>query len=112
MSWFFILVVGLILLKWAAQLALEGLNRRNVQAHAGAVPEAFTGIVDGATYEKTVRYTLAKGRLHQVDLTYNTLILLLVLLSGLLPWGFQLFTQHLGPSAWSMAAFLFAIGVV
>ncbi|HWH68135.1 MAG TPA: M48 family metallopeptidase, partial [Candidatus Sulfotelmatobacter sp.] len=105
-------VVGLILLKWAAQLALEGLNRRNVQAHAGAVPEAFTGIVDGATYEKTVRYTLAKGRLHQVDLTYNTLILLLVLLSGLLPWGFQLFTQHLGPSAWSMAAFLFAIGVV
>ena len=52
-------IFALIAARLAAQLGLERLNRRNVQAHAGAVPEAFRGIVDEPTYARTVAYTLA-----------------------------------------------------
>ena len=60
-------VLLLILARWAAQFWLGRLNRRHVLAHAGAVPEAFKGVVDEATYAKSVQYTLAKGRLEPPD---------------------------------------------
>src|ERR1039457_3927230 len=106
------LVTLLILTKWAAQLWLERLNSRHVLARAGAVPEAFKGVVDEATYAKSVQYTLAKGRLDQVQVTYNSAVLLVVLFCGVLPWGFDAFAQGLGGSAWAMAAFLFATGII
>jgi STE24 endopeptidase len=110
MNGFVILVLALIALKCAAQLWLERLNQRNVLAHAGAVPEAFKGVIDEATYSKSVSYTLARGRLEQIEILYHCAILLAVIFSGLLPWGFHWFARHFGPSAWSMAAFLFATG--
>ena len=96
-------VLLLVLARWAAQLWLERLNRRHVLAHAGAVPEAFKGVMDEATYAKSVQYTLAKGRLDQIEATWSSVVLLAVLFSGVLPWGFQAFTQWLGSSAWAMA---------
>jgi STE24 endopeptidase len=99
-------VLLLLVAKWAAQLWLEQLNRRHVLAHAGAVPEAFKGVVDEATYAKSVQYTLAKARLDQVELTYNSAVLLVVLFSAVLPWGFHGFTQWLGGSAWARAALM------
>src|SRR5437870_6735120 len=104
-------VVGLVLGKWAVQLWLNDLNRRYVLAHAGTVPEAFKGMVDEPTYAKSVKYTLAKGRLDQIDTTYDAVLLLLVLLSGVLPWGYELVTHRLGEPVWVTAAFLFLTGV-
>jgi STE24 endopeptidase len=101
----------LILARWAAQLWLERLNRRHVMAHADAVPDAFKGVVDELTYAKSVQYTLAKGRLDQVESTWDTAVLLAVLFSTVLPWGFEFFTQRLGTSAWAMGAFLLVTGV-
>ena len=101
----------LILARWAAQLWLEQLNRRQVVAHAGAVPEAFKGVVDEATYAKSVSYTLAKGRLEQVEATWNSAVLLAVLLSLVLPWAFHGCIQWLGGSAWAMGAFLLGVGI-
>ncbi len=106
-----LLVLGLILAKWTAQVWLERLNLRHVLAHAGRVPEAFKEIVDEATYAKSVQYTVAKSRLYQLETTYDCAILLGVLYSGVLPWGLGLFTHWLGGSAWASAAFLFAIGL-
>jgi len=106
-----LLVLGLILAKWTAQVWLERLNLRHVLAHAGRVPEAFKEIVDEATYAKSVQYTAAKSRLNQLETTYNCAILLGVLYSGVLSWGLGLFTHWLGGSAWASAAFLFAIGL-
>ena len=107
-----VVVLLLILGRWAAQLWLERLNRRYVLAHAGAVPEVFKEVVDEATYAKSVQYTLAKGRFDQIEVTWSSLVLLGVLFSPVLPWGFQVVTQWLGHSAWAMAAFLFITGVV
>ena len=106
-----VIVLLLILARWAAQLWLEQLNRRHVLAHAGAVPEAFRGVVDEPTYAKSVQYTLAKSRLDQIEVSWSTLVLVAVLFSAVLPWGFHGLTQRLGSSAWAMAAFLFITGV-
>ena len=104
-------VLLLVIARWGVQLWLEQLNRRHVLAHAGAVPEAFKGVMDEATYAKSVRYTLAKGRLDQIAGTWGSVVLVAVWFSGLLPWGFHGFDQRLGSSAWAMAAFLLVTSV-
>lgn len=108
MNGFAIFVLGLLGAKWLVQLWLERLNHGHVAAHAGAVPEAFREVVDEATYQKSVQYTLAQGRFHQIDLTWHAGVLALVLFSGVLPWGLAWFRAHWGGSAWSLGAFLFA----
>jgi STE24 endopeptidase len=106
-----VVVLLLVIARWGVQLWLEQLNRRHVLAHAGAVPQAFKGVMDEATYAKSVRYTLAKGRLDQIAGTWGSVVLLAVLFSGLLPWVFEAFTRGLGSSAWAMAAFLLVTSV-
>jgi len=112
MSSVLFLIIALIVLKGAVQIWLEWLNRRCVLAHANAVPESLKAIVDQTTYAKSVQYTLAKGRLHKLELVYDSVVLIVVLASGILPWAESLFTSKLGTSVWSMAAFLFVVGVV
>lgn len=104
--------LGLLLAKWLAAVWLSHLNRRHVQAHADAIPSAFKDMIDEGTYEKSVRYTLARNRFGQFTDTYGTLILLAVLFSGVLPWALEWMLQHAGDSAWSMAVFLFAVGMM
>src|SRR5512143_1648422 len=101
----------LIVARWATQLWLERLNRRHVLAHFGAVPEAFKGVVDEPTYAKSVQYTLAKGRLDQIEATWDAAVLVFVLFSAVLPWGLGAFAQWLGHSAWAMAAFLLVTAI-
>lgn len=106
-------VVSLLLVgRWAAQLWLARLNQRNVLAHANVIPDAFKDSVDPATYSKSVQYTLAKSRLGNLEMTYDLIVLALILFSGVLPWTFHFFTGWLGTSAWAMAAFLFTVGVI
>jgi len=105
-------ILVLIFVRWFVQLALEALNRRAVRAHAKAVPEPFQAIVDEPTYAKSVAYTLAKGKFHTLEVTYDLLILLAILLSGVLPLSFSGFLRIAGPSAWSAAAYLFVVGLV
>ena len=100
----------LLALKWAVQFWLERINQRHVRTHARAVPEAFREVVDEATYKKSVAYTLAKSRLQQVEQAWNLLVLLAVIVSGLLPWAFKIFTGG-HESVWVLAAFLFAAGL-
>ena len=99
-------VLVLIVTRWAAQMRLQELNRGHVLTHAGAVPEAFKGVVDEATYARSVQDTLAKGRLDQIEASWDSAVLLAVLFSGVLPWGFETCTQTLGSSAWAVGAFL------
>lgn len=103
-------VATLIVAKWGTALCLETLNRRHVLARAGAVPEAFSGVMDDATYARSVQYTLAKGGLNQVETTCDSVVLLLVLFSGVLPLVFEALANRLGTSAWAMAALLVAVG--
>ncbi|MEY4385691.1 MAG: hypothetical protein RLY20_974 [Verrucomicrobiota bacterium] len=97
---------ALLVARWLAQLWLDHLNQRHVRAHAGAVPEAFRGVMDDATYAKSVQYTLANSRFTQFEATFDLLVLLAVLFSGVLPWAFAQFNAQ---SVWSLAACLFVV---
>lgn len=103
--------VALILLKWAAQLWLDELNRRSARENAGKIPAAFRDVMDEATYAKSVAYTLAKGGLHRLELTYDTIILFALLLSGVLPWSYEWMRQALGSASWAMATYLWLVGL-
>lgn len=111
MSWFAGAALALILAKLAAELWLAAINRRHVLAHANKVPDVFKDTVDDATYAKSAQYTLARSRFGQFNDVYDALILLVVLLSGVLPWAWNTFHQHFGSSVTSMAAFLFVVGI-
>ena len=106
------LIAVLIFGKLATQLWLEHLNRKNVRAHAAAVPEAFHNFIDEPTYKKSVAYTLEKSRLQQAELVYEAIVLLVALFSGALPAFFQWFQHQFGHSIWSGAGFLFATTVL
>lgn len=103
--------LALVLGRWAAELWLKRLNQQTVLAHADHIPEAFKDAIHPATYARSVQYTLSKIRFSQIEETYNLLLLLIVLFSGVLPWAYNLFSGSLETSAWSMAAFLFAVGI-
>ncbi|HLP77504.1 MAG TPA: M48 family metallopeptidase [Candidatus Paceibacterota bacterium] len=103
--------IALILLRLATEQWLAWLNRRHVLRHAGQVPEAFRGIIDPATYAKSVQYTLARSRFGQAQEIYGTALLLAALFSGVLPWAFGVVTERFGASAWAAAVYLFAVGI-
>jgi STE24 endopeptidase len=62
--------------------------------------------VDEATYARSIQYTLAKGRLDQIEASWDSAVLLAALFSGMLPWGFETCGQALGSSPWALGAFL------
>jgi STE24 endopeptidase len=82
-----------------------------VRANSGAVPAPFAEIIDTPTYSRSVVYTLAKGEFHIIELTYDLLILLALLFSGVLPRAFNWLVDTWGSAAWIMAGFLFLTGV-
>lgn len=104
-----LVAVGLILVRWAAENWLDGLNERQVRKHAGGVPEELAGVMDGDTYAKSVDYTLAKSRFGTLENLFDTGLLLVVLLSGFLPWLFETSATLLGGSVWSNAAYLIGV---
>src|SRR5208282_230060 len=108
-----ILICGLLIAaKWGAQMALEWLNQRHVQAHANAVPPAFADSVTPETHAKSVAYTLAKSRFARVHLTGSAAVLAATLFSGVLPWFYRVFQHAAGTSVAAGAGFLMVVGVL
>jgi STE24 endopeptidase len=108
---FAIIALVLILARAIAELWLSRLNQRHVRVHSNEVPPAFRGIIDQATYRRSVDYTLAKSRFGDIANVFDAVVLIAVLFSGVLPWAFGRSTGSLGTSIWAMAGFLFFIGV-
>ena len=111
MTPFAIIALVLILARAITEVWLSRLNQRHVHAHASEVPTAFQGIIDEATYRRSVDYTLAKSRFGDIANLFDAVLLIAVLFSGVLPWAFGSFTSSLGASIWAMAGLLFVVGV-
>lgn len=107
-----IFALVLVLARAIAEWWLSQVNQLYVRAQANEVPPAFREIVDEPTYRRSVDYTLAKSRFGNVVNVFDTALLIVILFSGVLPWGFEKFTAAFGASAWAMTGFLFATGVV
>src|SRR6476646_10629077 len=111
MSPFAIIALVLIVARATAELWLSRLNQRHVRAHANEVPHAFRGVIDDATYRRSVDYTLAKSRFGEIAGMFDAVALIAVLFGGVLPWAFERFTASFGTSIWAMAGFLFVVGI-
>lgn len=107
-----VVFVFLLVLKLTASIALDWLNLRYVQARAGEVPASFRDFIDLPTYQKSADYTAAKTRFSMISDLYEAGVLALVLLLGILPWFFELFTGWFGTGIWGQALVLFLIGLV
>jgi STE24 endopeptidase len=111
MQRFAIIALVLILVRVVTELWLSGLNQRHVRERANEVPPVFRGIIDAAMYRRSVDYTLAKSRFGDIVNVFDTMVLIAVLFSGLLPWAFGRFSVSLGTSSVAMAGFLFLTGI-
>jgi STE24 endopeptidase len=108
---FALIALVLILARAITELWLSRLNQRHVHAHASEVPSAFRGMIDGATYRRSVDYTLAKGRFGDIAGVFDAVMLIAVLFSGLLPRAFGRFSANFGTSILAMASFLVVTGI-
>ena len=108
---FAIITFVLILARVVTQLWLSGLNQSHVRERANEVPPVLRGIIDAAMYRRSIDYTLAKSRFGDIVNVFDTVVLIAVLFSGLLPWAFGKFSGSFGSSILAMAGFLFVAGI-
>jgi STE24 endopeptidase len=75
------------LFEFLVEFTLNELNLRYVRARWAAqnIPDIFRAKIQSADYDKSVQYTLAKGRFHRCADLYGRALLLAVLFTGLLP---------------------------
>jgi STE24 endopeptidase len=108
-----IVTAALMVLRLAGELLLSALNRAEVRRHAAAPPPAAAAIMDGATYAKSVAYTLEKSRFGALAEIFDTLVLALVIFGGVLPilfvnvaaWGAQ-------GAVWDDTLFILIAGIL
>jgi STE24 endopeptidase len=112
MSTVLFIFVLLLILKVGTSIVLDRLNLRYAQARAGEVPESFRDFIDLPTYQKSIEYTAAKTRFGVVSNLYDAGVLALVLLLGILPWFYELFSGWFGFGNWGQALVLFLICLV
>ena len=107
------IVAGLILLRLVGEWILSALNRAEVRRHADQAPPAVAAIMDEPTYKKSVSYTLEQSRFGQLSEFYDTLILVLVVFGGVLPWIFgQMVSLGDADAVWNRTLFILIIGVL
>ena len=112
MNTLLLVFILLLVLKLGTSIVLDLLNLRYAQARSSEVPDSFRDFIDLPTYQKSVDYTVAKTRFGIVSDLYDAGVLVLVLLLGVLPWFFELFTAWFGFGVWGQALVLFLIGLV
>lgn len=84
--WIVSLFLIFFALEFLVEFVLNELNQRHVRARRAAkqIPEFFRDRLSPDEYDKSVEYTLAKGRLQRWSAVYGRLISLALLFSGLL----------------------------
>jgi STE24 endopeptidase len=86
------MIVGVFLVLFVLEFAIEFLlnewNLSYVRARWAEknIPAYFDGKISRTEYEKSVQYTIAKGRFARWDEIYGRIVVLGVLFSGLLGW--------------------------
>jgi STE24 endopeptidase len=113
------LIVALFLifftLEFAIEFILNELNLRYVRARWAEkkIPDFFQGKISSGEYDKSVLYTLAKGRFERWSMIYRWCIMLAVLFSGLLGWldGLTVGVAQRFSLGWYGHGILFCLGV-
>jgi STE24 endopeptidase len=83
---FLTIFLALFAIEWLIEFTLNELNLGYVRAcwFENKMPDFFAGRIDSEQYDKSVQYTLAKGRVQRWGEIYDRVLTLLVLFGGLL----------------------------
>lgn len=112
MNTILIAFISLLILKYATSTLLDVLNLSYVKRQSARVPKGFSDFIDLPTYQKSIDYTVAKTRFGLVSNLYDSIILAVVVLSGLLPWLYSSLSASFGFGIWGQALVLFLIAVI
>lgn len=104
----FAILAGLVGAKLVAQLTLAALNAAEVRRHAQKAPPAVAAVMDAETYANSVAYSLEKNKFEMIELVYDSLILLIILAGGIIPWMFGHIGQWAPQGRWDDALFVLA----
>jgi STE24 endopeptidase len=99
--------LSLLFIRLIAQLWLDTLNLSEVKRFENGPPGAIADVMSEENYRKSVAYSIAKLRFSMVDSIYNSVVLAIVLVSGVLPWLFEWVTGLAGRAAWAQGLFFF-----
>jgi STE24 endopeptidase len=83
---FLAVYLGVFLLCTAADMAIDRINAAHSKKHGPHVPPDFQGLIDADRLKQIHSYTLDKTALSLVEDGVGTILFLIVILSGLLPW--------------------------
>ncbi len=103
MNMILLIFVCLLVLKLVVGMVLDVINLRYAKAQFDEVPETFRDFMDLETYQKSINYTGAKARFGMINEVYDALILLLVVVTGLLPWIYDSLSGLLGYGIWGQS---------
>ncbi|MDD2722952.1 MAG: M48 family metallopeptidase [Methylovulum sp.] len=84
-----------LILSFGIEFWLAKRQANHVAAHRGEVPEAFLASVSLDAHQKAADYTLAKGKLGDVDRIVGVAVLLLLTLGGGINLAFSCWSQML-----------------
>ena len=107
-----IIFIILLLLKLVTSATLDCMNLRYAQARMNEVPASFRDFIDLPTYQKSVDYTSAKTHFGLISNLYDAAFLALVLLLGILPFFFEMFTEWFGYGVWGQALVLILLSFI
>jgi len=79
------------------QLALNLINISHLRRHENHVPRVFQGVVNTEKFSKIIAYTADSTRFGIVERLFDQALLLVILLTGFLPWFVEIITTwHIG----------------
>jgi STE24 endopeptidase len=110
-----LLLVGFLIIYFLElffSLYLEAINRRHLKAQGTRVPAPLAGFIDSDKLARSVSYTLANSRFGMVHQLSGEMILLVILLSGFLPFLEHLTRTWQWPFILSGLFFLFIPGLI
>ena len=103
------IVLFLIGLKYAVGHYLEGLNLQHALSHRHEVPASYHDFIDLAAYQKSIDYTVTKTRFSRYQATFDNSLLVVLLVTGFLPFLYSALTTFLGEGLWGQSVVLMAI---
>jgi STE24 endopeptidase len=86
MNTFTLIFLAVLALSFAVEFWLARRQFAHVLAHRDAVPEAFRETISLEAHQKAADYTLAKGRLGEIERIVGVAALLLFTLGGAIDW--------------------------
>ena len=98
-----VILLGLIALKLAIFLILEWINFQFLKKHSVDLPSSVQGIMDEATFAKSVSYTQAKSKFSVLSSIYDGILLILILTYGVIPLIYEFLSTLIGQGLWAQS---------